>query len=454
MKVLKESIKKDARLVKSSKHKFNSIRVVLNILKSGLLKRTAIYTFSSSFGALVSFLLLPVFTRYLSQYDYGIIATFTAVTACLTGIIGMGSNTLLSKNYFGLGLKGRKIYIANILELIIINSLFILCIFLIFGNFFSNLIKISITLLLLSVMVSSGSMIYAILLTLQQLKKQAIKYAIISNSRALIEIGLSLFFILVVGLKWEGRIGGITLSTLLFLVITLFIFKKEKIVVNFSKKYFKELILLGSPLIISHISGWANNMIDRLMINNMVSIEATGLYSIGYKFGMVIMIIEVAFSRAWLPYFYEKIEGNKDVDKLNIVKTTYIYTAGLIIFSLFYGYFSKYLLYFMVDKKFYAAGKFIFLIAMAYCFDGILKLFSGYLIYSGRIKLFSSIIAISVGVNIVLNYVLLKKIGIIGAAWATFISFAVELVLVVIAAVKCYPMPWLLSRSIKNENIK
>lgn len=453
MKVFKES-KEDNRVIKSSKYNFNSIRVVFDILRSGLFKRTVIYTFSSSFTALVSFLLLPVLTRYLSQYDYGIITTFSAVTACLTGIIGMGSNTLLSKKYFGLETEERKIYVANILELIIINSLIILCIFVIFGNFFSNMIKISTVLLLLSVLLSSGSMIYTILLTLYQLKKQVMKYAIISNFRALIEIGLSLFLILVMGLKWEGRIGGITLSTLLFLVITLFIFKREKIVVNFSKKHFKELVFLGSPLIISHISGWANHLIDRLMINNMVSIEATGLYSVGYKFGMVIMIIEVAFSKAWLPYFYEKIENNKDIDKLNIVKITYIYIAGLIVFSLFYGYFSKYILYFMVDKKFYDAGKFIFLIAMAYCFEGIVALFNGYLIYRGKIRLYSFILAISAGVNVALNYILLKRIGVIGAAWATFISFAVELILIIIVAVKCCPMPWLSFRSIKNESIK
>jgi len=191
-------------------------------------------------------------------------------------------------------------------------------------------------------------------------------------------------------------------------------------------------------------------MIDRLMINNLINIEATGLYSIGYKFGMVIMILEVAFSKAWLPYFYEKIERNKEVDKLKIVRITYIYTAGLIIFSLFYGYFSKYILYFMVDEKFYAAGKFIFLIAMAYCFDGIRKLFAGYLIYSGRIRLYSFIILLSAGVNVVLNYILLKRIGVIGAAWATFISFAVGLVLVIIAAINCYPMPWFFMH---NKNI-
>ena len=248
--------------------RFNSTKLLFNILKSGLFKRTVVYTFSSSFAGFVSFLLLPILTRYLSQYDYGVIATFTAVTACLTGIIGVGSNTLLAKNYFGLEPEERKIYLANILELIFINSLLILGIFLIFGNFFSNLIKLSKTLLLIAVIVSSASMICTILLTAFQLKKEAIKYAVISNSRALTNIGLSLFLILVIGLKWKGRIGGMTLSALLFLVITILIFKREKIKLNFSEKYFRELLFLGSPLIVSHISGWANNMVDRLMINN------------------------------------------------------------------------------------------------------------------------------------------------------------------------------------------
>lgn len=428
--------------------RLNSTRLLFDILKSGLFKRTVVYTFSSSFASLVSFLLLPILTRYLSQYDYGVIATFVAVTACITGIIGVGSNTLLCKDYFGLEPEERKIYLANILEVIFINSILILGIFLIFGNFFSNLIKFNKTLLLLVVLVSCTSMICTILLALFQLEKSAIKYAIFSNSKALVDIGLSLFLILVVGLKWEGRIGGITLSALLFFAISILIFKRRKIELTFSEKYFKELLFLGSPLIVSHVSGWANNMIDRLMINNLVNIEATGLYSVGYKFGMVIMILEVAFGRAWLPYFYEKIEGNKEIDKLKIVRATYIFITGSIIFSVLFGIFGKYLLYFMVDKKFYAAGQFVFLITMAYCFEGIRSIFSGYLICEGRTKIYSGIVGIAAIVNIVLNYILLQKIGLVGAAWATFVSFAVGAILTIIVGSKSHPMPWFSLRSL------
>ena len=429
---------------------FNSTKLLFDMLKSGLFKRTVVYTFSSSFAALVGFLLLPIFTRYLSRYDYGVIATFMAVTACLTGVIGVGGNTLLARKYFGLEPEERKIYLANIVELIFVNSLLFLCIFWIFGTFLSNLIKISKTLLLIAVLVSSASMTFTILLTLFQLKKNAIKYAIASNSQALINIGLSLFFILVVGLKWKGRIGGITLSALLFLVVTILIFKREKIKLNFSKNYFKELLFLGLPLILRHISGWANNMIDRLMINNLVGIEATGLYSVGYKFGMVIMIVSVAFSRAWLPFFYEKIEGNMEIDKLKIVRATYIYTAGLIILSLCFGFFGKYLLYFMVDKKFHAASQFVFLIVMAYCFWGVGGVFSGYLTYEGKMKTSAGIVSIAAVVNIVLNYILLQRIGLIGAAWATFISFVVYAILTIIVGSRSHPMPWFSLRNSRS----
>lgn len=427
----------------SSLYRFTPVKYLIDIFSTGLFKRTVIYTLAGLFPSLVGFLLLPILTRHLSPYDYGIIETFLAVTGCLTGIIGVGSNAILSKRYFVLDSKQREVFVGNILNLIYLSTLFILALLVIFGNYFSTLINISKTLILFTVLVSMSSMIAAILLTLFQLEKASIKFTIFSNAKALFDIGLTLIFILCLGLKWEGRIGGIGLSSLIFLGVTIYIFRKRNIRPYYSKPYFKELILLGSPLILSHVSGWANNMIDRLMISSIINIQATGMYAIGYKFGMIIMMLETAFSRAWLPYFYEKIEGNKSSDKLSIVRVTYMYIAGLIFVSLFFGVFAKYLLYFMVDERFFAASKFIFLISMGYCFGGIWKMFTGYLIHKGMTKIYSGIVFISAAVNITLNYILLKKFGLIGAAWATFASFGVGALLTMFVAIKSYPMPWL-----------
>ena len=118
---------------------------------------------------------------------------------------------------------------------------------------------------------------------------------------------------------------------------------------------------------------------------------------------------------------------------------------GLFVFAILFGLSGKYILYFMVDSAFFSAGQFIFLISMAYCFDGIWKMFTGYLIYKGQTRTYSFIMLISAVVNILLNYILLQKIGLIGAAWATFISFGVGAALTIFAGCKSHPMPWLSS---------
>ncbi|MCX5679374.1 MAG: oligosaccharide flippase family protein [Candidatus Omnitrophica bacterium] len=415
------------------------------MLSSGLFKRTCVYTFSISFSALAAFLLLPILTRYLSLYDYGVVETFMSIVACLTGVVMVGGNTLLSKEYFNYSHIKIRNYTGDILGMTLLCSTVVFIIALIiagFSGFFPEFIKISNFLMLLAIVVAFANAIISMLTTLFQLQKKSISYAIFLNSKTIMEIVVSLFLIIVVGLKWQGRIVGISAASLVFLVIAILIFRNHKVSFKFPTHHGRQIILLGLPLILVHASGWANEMIDKLMINNLINVASTGLYSVGYKFGMVVMMVETAFSRAWLPFFYETVSKNNKSDDLRIVRVTYMYIAGLIVFAIFFGLLGKYLLYFMVDKKFFAAGQFIFLVSMAYCFDGIWKMFIGYLIYKGKTRTYLYIILISAIVNITLNYILLQRIGLIGAAWATFISFGVGAVLTTIAGCRSHPMPW------------
>jgi O-antigen/teichoic acid export membrane protein len=376
------------------------------------------------------------------------------IVTCLNGVVMVGGNTLLAKEYFNNSDIEIRHYAGNILGMTLLCGaiVFIVCFVVAsFSESFPRFIKISNFLMLLAVIIACSNAIIALLTTLFQLQKKAVSYAIFLNSKTIADITISLFLIIIVGLKWQGRIAGISTGSLVFLVIAIFIFRSNGIGFKFPARYGRQILLLGLPLILAHVTGWANEMIDKLMINNLLNVESTGLYSVGYRFGMVVLMIETAFSRAWLPFFYETVNKNNRVDDLRIVKVTYIYIAGLIVFSLSFGLFGKHLLYFMVDKKFFAAGQFIFLISMAYCFDGIWKMFIGYLIHKGRTKTYSYIILISAIVNIVLNYILLQKIGLIGAAWATFISFGVGAILTIFAGCRSYPMPWLPVNLSKNR---
>lgn len=425
------------------------VKSIWNIINSGIFKRTVIYTASASLNALVAFLLLPILTRYLSPFDYGVVETFMAVIACLTGVVLVGGNTLMSKEYYVLEAPARQEFTGNILGMIFVSSAALLILYIfssVWGNFWSHILKISNALIILAIIVSCGNAIISMISNTFQLEKKAVSFAIFMNSRTLFEICLSLFLIIGIGLTWDGRISGIATSVIIFGVVALCLFKSRNVSVCLPTKYGKVLLISGAPLILSHLGGWVYGMVDRIMINNLVGVDATGLYSVGYRFGMVVMMVETAFSLAWLPFFYENIAQKKHENNLKIVKATYAYISLLMLFSFSFGYLGKHLLYFMVDERFFGAAQFIFIISIAYCFDGIWKTFLGYLIFTGRMKTYS---AITIGValiQVMLNYIMIKTFGLIGAAWATCISMVVGAMLTITIAAATYKMPWRLRR--------
>ncbi len=427
-----------------------------NLVRSGLFRRTFIYTFSAALNALVNFLLLPVLTRYLTPYDYGIVETFTALNSLFTCIVLMGSNTIVSKEYFKQTDHNRGVFLGNLLLFVGMNSALILLIIFVsglFGEGLSGLFEIGDYLILLVVVASFFNAVITLLLTLFQLEKKPQKYALFMNSKTLSDIFLSLFFIIGIGMAWEGRISGVLVCGLLFFILAASVFYRRKCQFNISQFKPSTLYSFGVPLMVAQIAGWALEASDKLMVTQMIDLQSTGLYSVGYKFGMVVMILGTAFSRAWLPFFFEKINENSRMNNLKIVRATYLFMVFIGIFSIVYGFCGEYLLYLVIDERFHMAGSFVMLISIGYFFDGIWKLFIGYLIHEGRTKIYSGIVLFSGVLNVVLNYVLISRIGLIGAAWATLMSFAVGAVLTIAISTKIHPMPWfdrdLLSLKIK-----
>jgi len=400
------------------------------------------YTFAASFNAAIAFTLLPILTKYLSPYDYGIVETFVAITGCLGNIIIVGGNTLLTKEYYNFKRKKRNEYIGNILGVICLSALFLFLFLFSFRTFFSNLIKISHTIIILSIIISFTNVITTMLLSLLQIEKEAKKWALLVNLKSVLNIFISLFFIVVLCWKWQGRIAGISISSIFSFFIALIIFKKKNITIIFPVKYGRIILKMGLPLVLAQIGGWINAALDRVMINNLLDVESTGIYSVGYRFGMIIMLISVAFGRAWSPFFYENIPKKNSQINLKIVKVTYIYIVSLFIISICWGWLGKYILYFIVNKNYFEASHFIMLISLAYWVSGVGGMFGGYIIFKGGMLIYSGITCVSAISNIILNYFLLQKIGLIGAAWATFISFGIATGLTIIIGTKYHKMPW------------
>ncbi|GAG28587.1 unnamed protein product, partial [marine sediment metagenome] len=203
-----------------------------------------------------------------------------------------------------------------------------------------------------------------------------------------------------------------------------------------------DALFFGVPLIPHALGGWIVTSIDRIFINSMVGVAATGLYSVGYSVGMIIGLLAHSFNLAWSPFLYEKLKENNYSTKMKIVKFTYLYDIGIVFLALALSFIAPYFLKFFVSRNFYFAYKYVLWIALGYAFQGMYFMVVNYIFYVKKTYILAWVTFTSAGVNIVLNYFFIKANGAIGAAQATTITFFVQFIMVWVLSAKVYKMPW------------
>jgi O-antigen/teichoic acid export membrane protein len=418
---------------------------LLAFLDIGVLKRTLVYTVSGSLSALVAFFLLPILTRYLSPADYGVVEMFTSLTTCLSGVVIIGGNTILAKEYFNQSDAGRAPLIGGILALTCVSALVLLLTAFAIdlpAGAITHLFKLSDGLLYLAIVSSLANAIITLVTTLLQVEKRAGVYMGFVNSKTLLEVLVSLALIVSFGLKWSGRITGIAGSSILFAFLSLIWLWKRNVRFALTAGQARVMLALGLPLVAAHVSVWIYGMVDRVMISNLFDLASTGVYSVGFRFGTVVAMVESAFSMAWLPYFFENVRLNSPRTDRRIVQFTYLYILALLVFAIGFGFLTRWLLPAMVDKRFAAAARFTMLICVAFWLSGAWKLFGCYLIAEGKTRLYGLITFTVAAFHIGLTFYLLKSFGVIGAAWATMFTYAVATAVTFVAALRVHPMPW------------
>src|SRR5436305_693926 len=79
-----------------------------------LVRHSAIYGLGSIVSRVLAVLLLPLYTRYLSPADYGMIETINALSAVLTALVAQGMKSAFFRFYFDSAeLEGRLLVVRT-----------------------------------------------------------------------------------------------------------------------------------------------------------------------------------------------------------------------------------------------------------------------------------------------------------------------------------------------------
>jgi O-antigen/teichoic acid export membrane protein len=400
---------------------------------------------------------MPLLSHYLSPKDYGIISIINTYVLLANPIIGFVAVGLITVEYFKQTDRKEFASLFSSIQVIpVLPALF----FLIFGySFYSWLapimelpvqskwvIVIILTLALFTIYTETLSS-YLII------KKDATNYAVFNICRIILEVCLTITFVIYLNMGWKGRIYSWIISAFVFAIVSFIFFYKESLLTfSIKKKYILQGLYFGAPLIFHTIGKFIVNQSDRLFITKMISINEAGIYNVGYTIGSVILFIVGPFINIFMPFQLERLADINEEKKLQIVKMSYGFVAGLVVVMLLLNLLAPLLFRYLIDRSYSSGLAFVFWVSLSYFFWGIYLLFGGYIYFFKKNNILGWLALVNVICNLVFNYLFIKYFGVIGAAYATALSFFIIAIIIVIKANSLIKLPWRtgLFESVKN----
>lgn len=418
-------------------------------LYSSLISSAGIYAIANVVNSSIPFLLLPVLTRVLSPSDYGLLSMIQVIVGLLTPFIGINLHGSISRKYYEQDKIDFPKYIGNCLYILLVTIIIVAVLLLFSSKQLSILFYVPQNWLWVAFVVTIGQFLLSILLVILQLQKKALLYGIFQVSQTVMNVTLTLLFVLMVGMSWRGSALGQAMAVVTFGAAGLYyLWKNNWILFSWNKEYLNQALRFGIFLIPHGLGAVIFSVTDRVLVANMISISDAGLYAVGYQIGMIVALLQNSFNQAWVPWLYERLKTNDYNAKKVIVKFIYYYGVAIIIVSLAIAWISPFLLQYYVGREFIGAKQFVLWIALGYAFNGMYKMVAAIIFYEEKTHILSIITICTAGFNIILNYTLIKINGAIGAAQASMITFLFSFLLTWFLAAKVHKMPWFLNNNV------
>ena len=413
-------------------------------LKGKLFGDAGIYLGANILNSGIPFLLLPILTRVLTPTDYGTVAMFGIVLSVLGAFTGLSVNGAISIRYFQLEKKVLAEYIGTCVSILVICTSIIFLLVAFFGVRLASLTGVPKDWLLVAVVVSSFQFLGNISLALWQVSGEPKKYGTFQISQSLINATISLVFILVVGMAWEGRVLGQSVAPILFGIMALWLLYKEDLLrfPNGWRSHSIDALKFGVPLIPHVIGGLLIVAADRFIIVRLLDVSQAGIYMVALQVGQALGLITASFNKAYAPWLMKNLTKPTEALRIIIVRGTYLYFIIIIVVAAIFGLSVPLFLGFFVGESFQSAGALVIYISLGFAFEGCYYMVTNYIFFESKTKFLAYVTFIIGLINILLTFILVDYNGIAGAGQAFMLTQGTLFIATWWLAQKVHPMPW------------
>ncbi|MEI7810592.1 MAG: flippase [bacterium] len=389
------------------------------------LKNTGWMFFGRFFTLGISFFIGIYIARYLGPSNYGLLSYITSFVGLFGFLASFGIDSIVSREIINNHDKkdeiiGTGFYIKIIGSFVAIASVFII-------SYFTtkDLFTLGLIWLFSLNFIPQAFNILETYFQSQVLSKKVVTAQVAANIISTI-LKISVI-VLNKGIFWLTLIYIV--ETSIYALILLFSFRKFGNHIRkwkFNISVAKSLLKDSWPLMLTIISIGVYMKIDQVMIKNMLGNEQAGIYAVAVKLSEVWYFIPTIICTSLFPSIVSVINTNKELFESRMRRLYFLMfwiAFGIASFTTIFSYL-------IIKILFGTAYMGAVTTLQIYVWAGVAVFLSvsvgQYLIASNLTKISFYTTLIGALINIILNIILIRKIGIEGAAIATLISYTVS----------------------------
>jgi O-antigen/teichoic acid export membrane protein len=408
-----------------------------------LLRHSAIYGLGSIVARVLGVLLLPLYTRYLSPSDYGLIETLVALSAVLTALVAQAMKSAFFRFYFDSVEPARRLLVVRTAFWYVLAASTALLIagvalsqpisWLLFGT------RTHDGLVIAAFVGLWAAMNYEQMTSLFRVEQRSAAYVAATTANVAITIAATVLLVVVYDKGPVGVLVGNFTGTLI-VYAALLVYSRHALGLQFDRSLYRAMNRFGLPLVPSAVALWLTNFSDRFFLVKLADVHEVGLYSIGVRVASAIVLLLTAFRLAW-PAFAYSIDDDREASRTySFVLTYVVYVCCWLALAL--GLLAPWILKLITTEPFYPAQNVVAPLAFG------VAAFGGYVVVqigTGRARRTRAnwvVTGAAALLNVALNLALIPPYGRMGAAVATVAAYSLLFVGMAWRAHTVFPVPY------------
>lgn len=260
-------------------------------------------------------------------------------------------------------------------------------------------------------------------------------YSALNIVSLLFMTGCSLYAVIYLDLKSYGAVTGrgIGYCSIVLLFVMIHFFRNG---IQFDSGLAKKLLVVGFPVFIYIIIGQINYNIDRIFVEKNFSLSELGVFGLAMVIASVVEIWIGALSNALSPAIYRLLKepgpendaGLRKIFQLQFLSTLLV--IAVVIAA------APFIMEHLISEQFIRAVDLIPVLALAFIGRALYVNYVAILFAGNKTKPLPWINIFTLAVAVISNLVLINLYGLVGVAWATFITKLAQVPLVIYFAKK------------------